>query len=102
MLAVTVSPSLTDIRAYADALNPHGYAVMLFNLNGSASRTITVGIGHSALASYSATTLTYDKRLYDESRRNVWPLPESASLGTVSATPTLTLPPWSMTLLTLH
>ncbi|HJS89927.1 MAG TPA: hypothetical protein VJ738_08200 [Steroidobacteraceae bacterium] len=102
MLAVTVSPDLADIRAYADALSPHGYGIMLFNLNESASRKITLAIANSPQASYSATTLTYDKRLYDQSRQNIWLQPQSASLGTVGATPTLTLPPWSMTLLTLH
>lgn len=102
MLGVAVSPSLPEVRAYAATLRSGGYAVMLFNLNETASATLTVGVANANLTSYTATTLTYDKALYDESRNNLWPGPVSATLGSVGAAAQLTLPPWSMVLLELQ
>lgn len=102
MLAVSVSPAFPDVRAYADTESQGGYAIMLFNLNETASARITFGIANASQTSYLASTITYDKRLYDRSRDNIWSRSESAKLGKVRAVPTLTLPPWSITLLKLR
>lgn len=79
-----------------------GYALMLFNLDEASSVTVTVEVSHSAARSFTGTTLTYDKQLYDESKDNVWPGPVAASLGSVGSTASVTLAPWSMTLLRLQ
>ena len=102
MLAVSVSASLPDVHAYADKLGVGNYAIMLFNLNERQSARVTVSVSGSRRTSFLASTITYDKRLYDLSRNNVWARPQSANLGKVGATPTLTLSPWSITLLKLQ
>ena len=102
MLGVAVNPSFPDVRAYAATLRSGGYAVMLFNLNETTSATLSVGVANANLTSYTASTLTYDKALYDESRSNLWPGPVSARLGSVGAAAQVTLPPWSMVLLELQ
>ena len=101
MLAVSIRPSVPDVRAYADALKHGEYALMLFNLDESESIKVTISVAGARRASYRASTITYDKRMYDLSRNNIWVQPKSAKLGKVGATPTLTLPPWSMTFLKL-
>lgn len=102
MLSVSVGSSLPNVRAYAATLKSGGYAAMLFNLDETAGATLTLSVVNSSRTSFSATTLTYDRQLYDQSQSNAWPGPVTASLGTTSATTTLTLPPWSMTVLQLQ
>lgn len=101
MLRVAVSPAAADVRAFADTAGPHGYALMLFNLNKAKSVPITVDIENSNMNKFSAASLTYDKHLYNQSRNNVWLHPVSASLGTVGTTMSVTLQPWSMTVVEL-
>lgn len=102
MLAVTVGPSQPDVRAYAATMRSGGYALMLFNLSGSASHLVTVAVENSPLRSFQAATVAYDKRLYDQTKRNVWPGPVTADLGPVGSTAAVPLPPWSMTVLELR
>lgn len=102
MLTVSVDPALPAVRAYADRTKSGRYALLLLNLNETAAAQVTVGIEHSAAASYTATSLTYDKRLYDESQHNLWPGPVAASLGRLGPVAAVRLPPWSITLLKLE
>lgn len=101
MLAVAVDPAFPAVRAYADRTKSGDCALLLLNLNETAGATIRVGVENSPVTSYTATTLTYDKQLYDESQHNIWPGPVTASLGPVGPIATVTLPPWSITLLQL-
>jgi len=101
MLAATVSSSLTNVRAYA-ATQGTGFALMLFNLDETASATVTVGISNTSKTSFAGNTVTYGKAQYDDSKNNVWTAPVSQSLGTVKAPVSVTLPPWSVTILTLQ
>ncbi len=101
MLSASVSSSLPDIRAYA-ATQGSGYALMLFNLNETTNSTVTVGITSAARNSYSISTLTYGKQQYDNSKSNIWTGPVAANLGSTGTSTTVTLPPWSMTILKFH
>jgi hypothetical protein len=75
---------------------------MLFNLDQSASATVTVGISNTSKTSFSAASVTYGKAQYDDSQNGVWTAPVSQSLGTVAAPVSVTLPAWSMTVLKLQ
>lgn len=101
MLAVTVSLSLPEVRAYADVLGPGHYAVMLFNLNETTPYRVTLALSNAKRHVFRATAHVYDKRLYDASRHNIWLQPVTASLGTVHPPWVVTLAPWSLTVLTL-
>jgi hypothetical protein len=101
MLSASVGSALTNVRAYA-ANNSSGYSVMLFNLSSTASTAVTVNLSNASGTSFNATTITYGKAQYDNSQKGVWTAPVTQALGTVNATATVTLPPWSMTVLKLN
>jgi len=99
----TISVDSTDssIRAYA-ATNKGGYVLLLINIDSTSTHTLPVTINNAAGASYTATTLTYGKQQYDQSAQGVWAGAVSGNLGTVGTTFNVSLPPWSMTLVTLQ
>jgi hypothetical protein len=101
MLSVAVGSSLSNIRAYASS-NGSGYSVMMFNLSQTATTSVTVNVANASAGSYSASAITYGKAQYDNSQNNVWTAPVSQSLGTDNGTLTVSLPPWSMTVLKLN
>jgi alpha-L-arabinofuranosidase len=101
MLKASVNSSLPDVRAYA-ATSGTGYSVMLFNLNQTTTSTVTVGVTNGSAGPFQASTVTYGKAQYDNSKNNVWTGPVSATLGSVSGSATVTLPPWSITVLKLQ
>ena len=101
MLTVSVGTSLPEVRAYA-ATSGSGYALMLFNLDPAASYAVTVDVTHTSKVSFTASALTYGKLQYDDSINGQWTAPVAKSLGTLGAPVTLTLPPWSMTVLKLQ
>jgi hypothetical protein len=101
MLTTTVATSLPNVRAYG-ATNGTGYSVMIFNLDQNAATSATVGVSNTNSTSFNATTMTYGKAQYDNSKNNVWTAPVSQSLGAVNGAVTLSLPPWSMTVLKLN
>lgn len=101
MLNAAVAAALPDVRAYA-ATQGSGYALLLFNLASDSASTVTVGITSAGANSFTATTSTYGKAQYDDSRNNLWSGPQTASLGSVGTTLSVTLPAWSMTLLQLQ
>jgi hypothetical protein len=101
MLSASVGSALTNVRAYA-ASNSSGYSIMLFNLSSTASTAVTVNLSNASGTSYNATTITYGKAQYDNSQKGVWTAPVTQTLGTVNGTTTVTLPPWSMTVLKLN
>jgi hypothetical protein len=101
MLSATVSSSLPNVRAYA-ATQGSGFALMLFNLDETASVTATVSISDASRTSFSASTITYGKAQYDNSQDGDWTGPVPNSLGTVNVPVSVTLPAWSMTVLKLQ
>ncbi len=101
MLSTSVNSSLANVRAYG-ASQASGYSVMLFNLDENNGVTVTVGVANTSRASFTASTVTYGKAQYDDSQKGTWTAPVSQSLGSVSAPVSVTLPPWSMTVLTLQ
>jgi len=101
MLSTTVASSLPNVRVYS-ATQGAGYALMLFNLDQSATTSVTVGVSNASGTSFSASSVTYGKKQYDDSKNNVWTGPVSQSLGTVGSTVTVSLPPWSMTVLKMQ
>lgn len=91
--------SLPTVLAYG-ARRSSGYGVLLINTDENAAVTTTLRIANDA-RSFTATSMVYDKALYDASATNVWNAPVTQSLGTVQGSMAVTLPPWSITALTL-
>lgn len=98
MLTATLSDTPLTVRAYA-MTHRGGYAAALFNLNETASATLSVSL--TGLTRGSAAVSYYDKAIYDLSKSGEWAGPNTRSLGTWSGTIPVTLPPWSMTVLTV-
>jgi hypothetical protein len=98
-LPANVSGDTTNIRAYA-ATNSGGTVVVLFNLNGNNSETVTVAPSSQSYSS-AVTVQTYSKAIYDQSKNNVWAAPTTSSLGAQNLPLTLTVAPWSMNVVTL-
>ena len=100
MLRTVVGSGLSNIVAYA-ATQGTGYALMLFNLDENNTTTVAVALNDATRASFTGTTSTYDKAIYDLSQNNVWNGPSSGSLGTVGSNFSVALSPWSMTVVLL-
>jgi hypothetical protein len=91
MVAVTLGDSLPTIRAWA-ATSGSGYALLLVNVDSATTKTAPLVIkGHALPSSVSVTT--YGKAQYDDSKNNTWTGPTQSSVTTGS----ITLPPWSLT-----
>lgn len=100
ILPLQAAMSTSGLRAYA-ATQGSGYALMLFNLNENDTLQQTIQIQGSTTAQFSGTASTYGKAQYDESQNNVWAGPVSSPLGTLGNPFTVSLPPWSMTVVKL-
>ena len=99
VLGTTIGGSSANLRAYA-LTHGTGAALMLFNLDETA--TLPISISVDGMTSVSSVLVdTYDKALYDQSQTNVWAAPSHARLGQRSLPVTVTLQPWSMTVLRL-
>ena len=94
VLTASMAGDTTDVRAYA-ATHSGGTAVVVFNLNETASETVEVIIAGKS-SSPDVQEYTYDKAIYDLSRNDEWNGPNTADLGAQSLPLTLTLTPWSM------
>ena len=89
-----------NLRAYA-MTNRGGRAVMLFNLDQSNS--LQVNIVAADVASSSGVTVSYyDRATYDQSQNNIWAGVTTTSLGPKSLPLSLTLTPWSMTVVQMR
>jgi len=99
--AVSVPRSLsTNVRGYGFALM-NGYAFTLFN-NTLEAIPIDARLGDSGKTQFTATLSVYGKAQYDESKNNKWVGPVTRGLGKVGTTVPLTLPPYSLSVLTLQ
>ena len=94
VLKANVAGDTTNIRAYA-ATHSGGIAVVVFNLNQSATETVEITPSNQSTIS-NVTVETYSKAIYDQSMNNVWAGPTSTNLGAPSLPLALTLDPWSM------
>jgi hypothetical protein len=99
VLTATVGGDTTDVRAYA-ATNNGGTALVLFNLNETASQQVVVTLTGKANSS-GVTVTTYDKALYDQSQNGTWTDPTTTNMGAQTLPLTLTLTPWSMNVVIL-
>jgi hypothetical protein len=99
VFAPTVNSSLSSVKAYG-ARRGSGYGVMLVNTDQHNAVPIALTLANDA-RTFTATSLVYGKAQYDDSRNNIWTAPVSQSLGTVSGSLLVTLPPWSVTAVTL-
>jgi len=99
MVAPSLGPSVPNLRAYASK-RANGYGILLVNIDQSNTITTTVGIANDS-RTFSGTTLTYTKAQYDQGASGAYPGPTQQSIGPVSGTFPVTLPPWSMTGITL-
>ncbi|GAC1355463.1 MAG: hypothetical protein NVSMB31_15890 [Vulcanimicrobiaceae bacterium] len=96
-----MASGINNVRAYA-AANPSGYSLLLFNLNQTTPLTLTVALNGQGRSSFTATQTTYGKLQYDDSKNNIWTAPVSTPLGTVATSFPATLPPWSISVITLR
>jgi hypothetical protein len=97
---VSVPESLGDsVRGYGYELS-NGYALVLFN-NALKATAVDARIAGSSKSRFTATLSVYGKTQYDESKENKWIGPVKRSLGTVGTTVSLTLPAYSVSILTL-
>lgn len=101
MRKVSTSTPTGSARFYADTLGT-GYGVLLFNLSQTSSLVTAVTVNDAGKSSYTATQTTYGKKQYDDSQTNTWTGPVTTAIGTVGTTFNVTLPPWSMSLVTLQ
>jgi hypothetical protein len=97
---ISATSTNSAIRAYA-ATNRGGYALLLVNIDGTNTQSPSIEIDNGIASKFNATTLIYGKAEYDKSKNGIWAGPVSSSLGTVGASFSVSLPPWSLTLVTL-
>jgi hypothetical protein len=97
-LSRTLGGSADWLRVYAMS-HGAGYAAVLFNLDKTSAKPVSVAFdGLRSGHGYAVTT--YGKAQYDQSKNNVWAGPVRTSHGTWSGRVTLSLPAWSMSVLT--
>jgi hypothetical protein len=94
VLPATVGAGNPTVRAYA-ATHSGGTALVLFNLDGSASAQVNVKLSTQS-SSTGVKVITYSKAIYDTSRNNKWDPPTTTDMGAQSLPLSLTLAPWSM------
>lgn len=98
---VTLPKSLgTRVRAYGYALSS-GYAFVLFN-NTLGSLGVQARVSNARKSGFTAALSVYGKKQYDKSKEDQWVGPASKRLGRVGTTVPLTLPPYSVSVLTLQ
>ncbi|MBV8724471.1 MAG: hypothetical protein JO350_03945 [Candidatus Eremiobacteraeota bacterium] len=91
---------MPKVCAYATTYNG-GYAVMLFNLSEMHSQNVPVRIVGKTSGT-GGSVWTYDKALYDYSKDGIWKGPSTSKLSSWRNSFTVTLPPWSMTVVQTH
>jgi len=98
VLTAAVTGDTTDVRAYAAThFGGTGTALVLFNLNETASSQVAVTLSGQTTAT-SVSVTTYDKSIYDQTNATppVWALPTTTTNNAPTLPLTLTLTPWSM------
>ncbi len=98
--ATSVPSQDTTLRGYA-AKTAFGYSLLLFNLGQTGAIPVSVSLAGTSRTSFSAELLQYGKAQYDRSKSGVWWTALTQSLGTIRFPYALSLPPYSMTVITL-
>ena len=101
VIGTSIAAGAANVRAYASS-NPGGYALLLFNLDPANTQTLSVTLSNTGRTTFSGNQTTYGKTQYDDSKSGVWTAPVNASLGTVGTSFNLTLPPYSMSVVSLR
>jgi hypothetical protein len=99
VFAPAVSSSLATVKAYGRRRGS-GYGLLLVNTDQNHTVTTAVGILNDA-KTFTISSLVYGRAQYDNSQNNVWTTPVSQSLGRRHGSFSITLPPWSVTAITL-
>lgn len=89
-----------NIRAYGFAVNG-GYAIGLFN-DTLSPIAIDANVKNAGKTKFHATLTVYGKAQYDKSKENKWIGPTVRNLGKVGTTIPLSLPAYSVDLLSLN
>ena len=87
------------IRAFA-ASHGAGYGVVLFNLDAEKRIPVVISLDGPARA-FRATTITYGKAQYDETRNGTWAAPAVTENSEAVTPMRVSLPPYSMTTIVL-
>jgi hypothetical protein len=98
---ITMTSMDSAVRAYG-ATHGTGYSVFLINTDSNNIHKITLNLQNSARSSFSATALTYGKAEYDLSAKGNWAPPSPSTIGSVGTTFQVSLPVWSVTLVSLQ
>jgi hypothetical protein len=98
---LAVTSSSPSVRAYA-ARKANGYAFMLVNVSETVSQSASISVAHAGASGFDAVVSVYDKAIYDRSQKGVWDGPATTRLGRVGNPFSLTLPPWSVTVVELQ
>ncbi len=99
LLQTNVAQKYSKIRAYT-ASHGRGYRVLLFNLDRDTSVNLPLTLSQKT-GQWTAQQTTYGKAEYDQSRNNRWASPTRKTLGKISSGAKVTLPPWSMSVISL-
>jgi hypothetical protein len=99
LLQTNIAQKYSKIRAYT-ASHGRGYRVLLFNLDRDASASLPLTLTQKS-GQWTAKQTTYGKAEYDQSRNNRWASPTRKTLGKISSGAKVTLPPWSMSVISL-
>ena len=99
--SVSVPASLgTTVRAYGFAIDG-GYAFVLFN-NTLSAVDVDASVENSRLKGFTGTLAVYGATQYNRSKHDRWVGPVWRSLGYVGTTVPLSLPPYSVSVLSLR
>ena len=99
LLETVLDPQYSSIRAFS-ASSRQGYRLLLFNLDRDRDITLPVTLQGNP-GRWRTQQLTYGKAEYDQSRKNRWALPSEKSIGIAGNKLQVTLPPWSMSVVSL-
>ena len=75
---------------------------MLFNLDKSNTVTATLGVTNTTARFFHATAYVYNRAIYDQVQKGIFAGPVSEDLGGLSNPFSISLTPWSMTVVVLH
>ncbi|MCG9893207.1 MAG: hypothetical protein MH252_19315 [Thermosynechococcaceae cyanobacterium MS004] len=103
LLQAEINPRFRGVRAYA-ASHRQGYRLLLFNLNRDAAVNVPVtlsGRANNQTQRFRMQQTTYGRAEYDQSRFGRWVAPTQQPLARVGSTFPVTLPPWSLSVVSL-
>jgi hypothetical protein len=100
ILGTFAAPSVAAVRGYGASLG-QGFKVLLVNIDGANAVTAALNVLGAEQGPYTASLRRYGKQEYDLSKTGTWSGPTAVAMGAVMLPVAVTLPPWSVTLVTL-